>query len=91
MVKIIQNILFKKEKNMKKQKFFDCILNNNIYIAPFKNIKRMYVISVYNMRIIYSSNGKSYVDVQFKNAEDMSKQIEMYKEYLNSEDNNIKI
>ncbi len=91
MVKIIQNILFKKEKNMKKQKFFDCILNNNIYIAPFKNIKRIYVVGEYTMRIIYSTDDKQYVDVKFKNAEDMSKQIEMYKEYLNSEDNNIKI
>ena len=76
---------------MKKQKFFDCILNDNMYIAPFKNIKSMYVIGKCAMRILYSSGGTSYADVQFKDKEDMLKQIEMYKEYLNSEDNNIKI
>lgn len=76
---------------MKKQKFFDCIFNDNMHIAPFKNIKRMYVIGECTMRIVYSSGGNSYGEVQFKSTEDMLKQIEMYKEYLNSEDNNIKI
>ena len=76
---------------MKKQKFFDCILNDNMYIAPFKNIKRIYVVGEYTMRIVHLVDGSSYSDVQFKSAEDMLKQIEMYKEYLSSEDNNIKI
>lgn len=76
---------------MKKQKFFDCILSNNIYIAPFKNIKRMCVLGERTIRIVHLVDGSSYSDVQFKDTEDMLKQIEMYKEYLNSEDNNIQI
>ena len=76
---------------MKKQKFFDCIFNDNMYIAPFKNIKRIYVVGEYTMRIVHSTDGNSYGEVQFKSTEDMLKQIEMYKEYLSSEDNNLKI
>ena len=76
---------------MKKQKFFDCIFNDNMYIAPFKNIKRIYVVGEHNMRIVHSIDGASFGEVRFKSTEDMLKQIEIYKEYLNSEDNNLKI
>lgn len=72
---------------MKEQKFFDCILNNHMFIAPFKNIKIMYVIGEYTIRIVHSLDGSSYSEVRFKNNKDMLEQIEKYKEYLNSEDN----
>ena len=45
----------------------------------------------YSIRIVHLVDGSSHSEVRFKDSEDMLKQIEMYKEYLNSEDNNLKI
>jgi hypothetical protein len=69
--------------------FFDCYREHDIYIVRFSEISRIRVIGELKLRIVFKSGLD--IDVSFDSSEDMFKQINDFKEYLNTEIKQIKI
>jgi hypothetical protein len=69
--------------------FFDCYRDGDIYIVEFSQISRIRAISEDKLRIVFKS--EIDIDVKFGSNEDMFKQIDYFKAYLNTQIKQIKI
>lgn len=69
--------------------FFDCYRDDDIYIVEFSQISRIRAISEDKLRIVFKN--EKDIDVEFRSNEDMFKQIDYFKAYLNTQIKQIKI